>query len=162
MFNLNSKIVLILLLSLSVITFASNSNTDDKYEIIEKNLLIGLNSDNIGLKISSAYFLGEIKSDKAVFPLMKILKNSTSEEERLIAALSLSKIQSATGMFAVKQRIKFDDSERVQRLCKIFYNNYKLNEIDSDVIVEPFQIADLNLEYKGIKLQQFLNWSKKF
>ena len=88
---------------------------------------------------------------------MRMLKSSSSEEERLIAALSLSKIKSEKGMFAVKQRIKYDDSQRVQRLCKIFYNNYKLEDIDSDVIVEPFEVADLNLEYKGIKLEQFLN-----
>jgi len=111
----------------------------------------------LGLKISSAYFLGEIKSNKAVIPLMRILKSSSLEEERVIAALSLSKIQTEKGMFAVKQSIRFDDSERVKRLCDLFYKDYKHQNFEADVIVEPFHVADLNLEYKGIKLQQFIN-----
>ena len=156
MLNIKYIATTLLLLLFTTSLFAGNS-VEQNYSKIEQNLLVGLTSENEGLKMRSAYFLGEIKSQKAIIPLMKMLKNSASVEERLIAALSLAKIKSDKGMFAVKQRIKFDDSERVQRLCKIFYNNYNLENIDSDVIVEPFQVADLNLEYKGIKLQQFLN-----
>ena len=42
-------------------------------------------------------------------------------------------------------------------MCQIFYNDYLFNNIEGNVIVEPFEIADLNLEYKGIKLEKFLN-----
>jgi len=149
------KYVLILMIIFSVSIFAGNKNLEEKYKTIEDNLLVGLQTDNLGLKVSAAYFLGEMKSERAVIPLMKILKGNTTDEEKLIAALSLCKIKSEKGMFAVKQRIKFDDSERVKRLCDIFYKNYLFENIEGKVIVEPFDIADLNIEYKGIKLSQF-------
>jgi HEAT repeat protein len=149
------KYVLVLMLILSVSIFAGNKNLEEKYKTIEDNLLVGLQTDNLGLKVSAAYFLGEMKSEHAVIPLMKMLKGNTTEEEKLIAALSLAKIKSEKGMFAVKQRIIFDDSKRVQRLCDIFYKNYLFENIEGTVIVEPFNIADLNIEYKGIKLSQF-------
>ena len=150
-----TKYFLVLMLILSVSIFAGNNNIEEKYKTIEDNLLVGLQTNNLGLKVSAAYFLGEMKSERAVIPLMKMLKGNTTEEEKLIAALSLSKIRSERGMFAVKQRIKFDDSERVQRLCNIFYKNYLFENIEGNVIVEPFNIADLNIEYKGNKLSQF-------
>jgi len=149
------KYVLVLMLILSVSISAGNKNLEEKYKTIEDNLLVGLQTDNLGLKVSAAYFLGEMKSERAVIPLMKMLKGNTTEEEKLIAALSLAKIKSEKGMFAVKQRIKYDDSKRVQRLCDIFYKNYLFENIEGNVIVEPFNIADLNIEYKGIKLSQF-------
>ncbi|MDZ7764996.1 MAG: hypothetical protein U5K00_11280 [Melioribacteraceae bacterium] len=43
-------------------------------EIIEQNYIEGINSENLGLKVSSAYYLGEMKSQKAVIPLMAILR----------------------------------------------------------------------------------------
>ena len=94
-------------------------------DLVIKNLLIGVNSDNQGLKLSSGYYLGELKSDEAVISLMNILKNSENSEERIMAALSLSKIGDARGIYAVKQAIKFDESERVRKLCSLFYQDFE-------------------------------------
>lgn len=157
MFKIKGLIAFLLLLTFTASTFASSSFTEKKYKQIEDNLLVGINTDNQGLQVSCAYFLGEMKSERAVIPLLKMLKSGQTEEERIIAALSLSKIRSERGLFAVKQRIKFDDSKRVQRLCELFYNNYLVKELKGDVIVEPFNVVDLNLEYNGIKLAQFVN-----
>ena len=87
----------------------------------EKNLIIGLNADNYGLKSSAAQILGDIKSQKAVIPLMKILKSSDDDNLRIIAALSLYKIQNPMGMFAVRQAIRFDESNRVRKICRNLY-----------------------------------------
>ena len=87
----------------------------------EKNLMIGLNASNYGLKSSAAQILGDIKSQKAVIPLMKILKSSDDDNLRIIAALSLYKIQNPMGMFAVRQAIRFDESDRVRKICRNLY-----------------------------------------
>ena len=84
----------------------------------------GIHSDNEGLVMSSSYFLGELKSDEAVIPLMKILKSDVNEEARIMAGLSLSKIGDSRGIFAIKQAIRFDKSERVKRMCVNFYQDY--------------------------------------
>ncbi|MDX1701009.1 MAG: HEAT repeat domain-containing protein [Melioribacteraceae bacterium] len=93
-------------------------------EDIELNLLEGVNSDNLGLRVSAAYFLGERKSQKSVIPLMKILREDKSPEARIMAALSLFKIGDDRGLFAVKQAIKFDDNEQVKKMCEILTQMY--------------------------------------
>lgn len=95
---------------------------------IEKTLLVGLESGNLGLSISSAQTLGELKSSKAVIPLLRILHNSTNESSRIAAALSLYKIGDGRGIRAIKQAAKFDKSERVRNLCSKFYAEYKVKK----------------------------------
>ena len=93
-------------------------------DLVITNLMNGVNSGNQGLRMSSTYFLGELKSDEAVIPLMSILKSDENEEARIMAALSLSKIGDSRGVYAVKQAIKFDSSERVKKMCSNFYHDY--------------------------------------
>ena len=122
-----------LVVSISFSSFGFIMPTPAKNKIINRdlvisNLLNGVNSGNQGLRMSSTYFLGEMKSDEAVIPLMRILKSNENEEERIMAALSLSKIGDSRGIFAIKQAITFDNSERVKKLCSIFYQGYLSNE----------------------------------
>ena len=102
---------------------------DSAIERGETNLMIAINSDNYGLKTSAAQILGDIKSDKAVIPLMRILHNSSDENMRVLAAYSLYKIQSRIGMYAVKQAIRFDDSRRVRKMCNNFYPDSMKQEV---------------------------------
>ena len=155
MLNINRVLTVVLILAFSITSLASTKVTEEKYRQIEDNLLVGINSENVGLQISCAYFLGEMQSDRALIPLLKMLKSGETEEQRIIAALSLAKLKSDRGLFAVKRGIEFDDSKRVQRLCEIFYNDYLMNQLEGDVIVEPFKVVDLNLEFNGVKLADF-------
>ena len=117
--KLISLLLLVLTLLLTSTMFAGPNIANDS--AIEANLLVGLESDNLGLKISSAYFLGEYGTSKSVNSLMKVLKSGNTEEERISAAVALTKINTEQAQFAVKQRAKYDDSERVRRLCGLFY-----------------------------------------
>ncbi|MCB0746703.1 MAG: HEAT repeat domain-containing protein [Ignavibacteriae bacterium] len=152
--NISKLLVLLLSVLLASTSFGFSK---DKLTQIEDNLLVGINTENTGLQISCAYFLGELKSERAINPLLKMLKSGETEEERIIAALSLSKIQTDKAIFAVKQRARFDDSERVQRLCGLFYNCCMARQQKADVIVEPFQVVNLNLEFNGMRLADFAN-----
>lgn len=112
---------------LSATTFANGSpkaNSKMSYDLIEQNLLVGVHSENYGLKLSSVYRLGEMKSGKAVIPLLNILHTEKNEPARILAALSLYKIGDARGIYAVQRAAKFDDSERVRRMCANFYNEF--------------------------------------
>ena len=129
--------------------------TEVKYSQIEDNLLIGLNSTNQGLKVSSAYFLGEIKSKKATNQLMDMFHCSDSPEVRQVAVLALYKISSERGIFAIKRAIKYDDDEQTRKLCKIFYNQYQTREREGYVKVEPILAAKLDVQYGGYKLSDF-------
>lgn len=96
---------------------------------ITDNLLIGTNSRNKGLCASSIYMLGDLCCKKGVIKLMSLLHNAESEEIRILSALSLCKIGDARGIFAVKQASTYDESERVKRLCGIFYKAFKSGKI---------------------------------
>lgn len=102
-----------------------NTSLKTNVTLIEENLLQGINSENLGLKVSAAYYLGEYKTEKAVLPLMKMLHSEKNESCRIQAALSLIKIGNPKGVFMVKQAAKFDQSERVRNMCSKFYNAYQ-------------------------------------
>ncbi len=98
--------------------------SEEKYSQIEENYLVGLNSNNIGLRTSSAYFLGEMKSDKAIIPLLKLLRNGKTKVSRIIAALSLYKIGSRIGIYIIKGSAQTDKSEKVRRVMDRLYKTY--------------------------------------
>ena len=100
-----------------------------------KSLLQGLQSDNLGLQAGCTYMLGELCCGKSVIVLMDILHNNPSEELRILAALSLYKIRDSRGIFAIKQEMKFDESERVKRMCEKFYRAYLQGENSTTVNV---------------------------
>ena len=89
----------------------------------EENLLVGLASENIGLQESAAYMLGELNSDRAVIPLMHMLR-SERESARIVAALALCRIGDARGVYAVKRASAFDESAQVRQRCAWFYEQY--------------------------------------
>jgi hypothetical protein len=98
--------------------------TKEKYDAAVVNLLIGLKSDNLGLKTSSAFMLGELKAQEAVVPLMAILRSEQPECCRIVAALALCRIGDERGVYAVKRAVKFDTSEEVAQKCAWFYEQY--------------------------------------
>ena len=120
----------IFLFGVSLSSFAQA--IDNKSEVSEStvaSLLMGLNSDNIGLKSSSAYMLGELRVSSAVIPLMRVLHNDGNEVVRISAALALYKIGTPMSINAVKQAIRFDDSKRVSELANRFYSVYVREEL---------------------------------
>ena len=102
------------------------SKTNSMYNTIEANYLEGMKSDNIGLRMSCAYFLGEIQSSKAVIPLMHMLNTEENEGARIIAAWSLIKIGDARGVHLVKMQGEQCKDCSVQSMCQYFYNHFNL------------------------------------
>ncbi len=102
------------------------------YEKVEANLLEGMKTDNCGLKISCAYFLGELKSKKAVIPLMEMLRCHENNDARIIAALSLIKIEDNAGVFMVKREAQFNDSERIRAKCDHFYKAFVMKKYEEN------------------------------
>jgi hypothetical protein len=101
-------------------------STPSKYEAIEANYLTGLNSDNQGLKVSSAYFLGNMKSSRAVIPLMKMFRNEKNNGAKLVAAWSLLKIGDARGVFLVKRESELGNCDGINCMLHQLYEDYCL------------------------------------
>jgi hypothetical protein len=112
-------------LTLAITANAQNVRKDigaAKFDQAVANLLVALDSKNPGLTRSAVYLLGEFKAEKAVIPLMAILHNNTDERTRIAAAYSLCKIGAGVGTYAVKQAVRFDDSEKVKMQAAWYYN----------------------------------------
>ena len=155
---MNKSVIAYSLLFVLLVSFTftlAQTPSEVKYLKIEENLLVGLSSVNQGLKISSAYFLGEVKSKKATNQLMDMFHCSDNPEVRQVAALALYKISSERGIFAIKRAIKYDDDEQTRKLCKIFYNQYQTREREGTVEVEPILATKLDVQYGGYKLSDF-------
>jgi hypothetical protein len=105
------------------------------------NLMIGLESDNFGLRMSSAFMLGEIKANEAVIPLMKMLRKEKNEDARIVAALALFKINDSRGVFAVKQAIRFDESKRVKKMCSNYYNQILRDRLMVSEVLDSSSVA---------------------
>ncbi len=95
---------------------------------IDENYIKGVESNNLGLKVSATYYLGERGSGRAVIPLMAELHDAQSPDVRIIAALSLFKIGDARGIYAIKEAMTQDSDERVRNMCGIFYQMYLENK----------------------------------
>lgn len=95
-----------------------------KYDLAVKNLLKGVTADNIGLRKSSIYQLGQFEAQDAVIPLMRVLRSCTDESCRVAAAWALCKIGDDRGVYAVKQAVRFDDSRKVKLHSAWYYNLY--------------------------------------
>lgn len=114
-------IILPIFLSVNLFSQGLQGKSMTQKECCAKTLMMGLKSDNRGLTAGCVYMLGEVCCKKSVICLMDVLHSNPCEELRILAALSLYKIHDSRGLFAVKQAIRFDKSERVRRLCEKFY-----------------------------------------
>ncbi|MGE5437318.1 MAG: HEAT repeat domain-containing protein [Syntrophothermus sp.] len=83
-----------------------------------QNLIKGVNSNNLGLKVSAAYILGEYGCDEAVIPLMRMFRNDENEDARIMAAISLYKLNDGRGVQALQKAYLFETSARVKKICK--------------------------------------------
>ena len=126
---------LFLLFSFQILPQETALLKSSEMEACYKTLQQGLNSDNLGVQAGCAYMVGEVSCQRSVVCLMKLLHNSPSEELRILAALSLYKIGDSRGIYAIKQAIRFDESERVSRLCEKFYRAYLQDNFASETMV---------------------------
>jgi hypothetical protein len=107
-----------------------NPNLESKfasrYVKIEANYLAGLSSTNAGVLASSIYFVGEMKSEKALLPLMRIFRETKSDEVKLLAAWSLLKIGNSRGTHLVKWEVNNGENKNIKEMLEWLYNDYSL------------------------------------
>jgi HEAT repeat protein len=126
---------LFLLFSFQILPQETANPNPSEMEACFKTLQQGLTSDNLGVQAGCAYMVGELCCQRSVVCLLKLLRSSPSEELRILAALSLYKIGDSRGIYAIKQAIRFDESERESRLCEKFYRAYLQYNIASEMQV---------------------------
>ena len=137
------KTLLTLFFSLLVVQTLSAQEPefpDNKKSLIVDNLTVGIKSENSGLHTSSALVIYELinesylESDdasKAMIPLLKLLKNGKTEEERIAAAMALFQLGNSIGIYQLRGVAVFDDNEKVATICKnLYYSYHKLHHTE--------------------------------
>ncbi|MCW8803828.1 MAG: hypothetical protein OQK57_05460 [Ignavibacteriaceae bacterium] len=109
----------------------------EKKSVIVDNLTVGIESENTGLHTSAALvmydlineaYLESTDASKAMVPLLKMLKEGKTDEERIAAAVALYELGNPIGIYRLRGVAVFDDNERVATICKnLYYTYHKLH-----------------------------------
>ena len=124
---------------LLILSFAFSSNAQDinykelkNYAVVEVNYMKGLASPVDGVRLTSAYYLGEMESQNAIDALIYMLYNDQCQGGRIVAAFSLLKIGDERGTKEVRKMKQFnlkqsaenqDCLKKLAGLWEIFLNN---------------------------------------
>lgn len=119
-------------LSAQVPEFPENNKS-----VIVDNLIVGIKSENTGLHTSAALVMYTLISEsylesddasEAMIPLLKLLKNGNTDEERVAAAMALFQLGNPIGIYQLRGVAVFDDNEKVATICKnLYYSYHKLH-----------------------------------
>lgn len=111
---------ILLTLTLSVTAFATTprSSAFIDWSKAEKNYIVALASENVGLRHSAASYISEYRLPGAVVSLIQVLQNDKVEAMRMAAAHALVQLGNKEGLDAVKDAATYDGSEKVARYCE--------------------------------------------
>ena len=130
------KTLITVFLALLVVQTLSAQVTEfpeNKKSLIVDNLIVGIKSDNNGLQTSAALVIYDLINEsyiesgdasKAMIPLLTLLKNGKTDEERIAAAVALYKLGNPIGIYKLRGVAVFDDNEKVATVCKNLYYSY--------------------------------------
>jgi hypothetical protein len=105
----------------------------EKKPVVVDNLTIGIRSDNTGLHTSAALIMCDLIHDsyltkndasKAMIPLLKLLKDGKTDDERIAAAVALYQLGNPIGIYQLRGVGVFDDNQKVATICKNLYVTY--------------------------------------
>ena len=82
-----------------------------------KRLIKALTSDNLGWRVSAAQILDDNQEERAVKPLIRMLKNDFSYAARVSVAVALAKIGDKKALRALKKVSKHDRNQTVRTVA---------------------------------------------
>jgi HEAT repeat protein len=130
--SLVTKAALVLVLALILTTATAGQVARAQKPIFKPNaianLIVGINSENDGLRKSAIYFAGKYDIDQAVDPLIEQLKVEKNPSLRLLIALSLYKIGNEKGLDAIYANVLLEKDPHVKRMCNAIFEEYKSNK----------------------------------
>ena len=125
------------LLVVQALTAQTPDFPDDKRSSIVDNLTTGIESPNTDLHTSSALVMSDLINEsylesgdasEAMIPLLKLLQNGKTDEERIAAAFALYQLNSPIAIYQLRGVAVFDDNEQVAEVCKnLYYSYHKLH-----------------------------------
>lgn len=119
-------VVAILFVALAFNTFGQTKSvaelTDHKYAV--QNLIAGIHSDNLGVRESAIYFVGEYRFAELEKELIKQLRVENNSDIKVLIGLALFRLNSEKGMSELQRIMLNDKDQRVVRMSKAIYNEF--------------------------------------
>jgi len=130
-------IVLFTLFTAYTLTAQVTAFPAEKKSAVVDNLTVGIESENAGLHTSAALVLSGLiigsylessDASNALIPLLKLLDNGKTDEERIAAAFALYQLGNEIGIYRLRGIAVFDENEKVANICKnLYYTFHKLH-----------------------------------
>ena len=126
--TLGFALVLVITFSFSV----ANAQTQDvNWEAFSKNLVKALKSDNEGLQLSAMGMIvrygDQLDVDEAVFDIVRVFRLHDNSRVRILAMVTLHKMQNEWAMYYLKRNMEFESDECVKKQCCRIVNTYYAN-----------------------------------
>ena len=125
------------LLVVQTLSAQVNEFQKSKKSAVADNLTVGIKSENTGLHTSAALVMCSLISEsylesddasEAMIPLLMILKNGNTDEERIAAAMALFQLGNPIGIYQLRGVAVSDENEKVATICKnLYYSYHKLH-----------------------------------
>jgi len=73
-------------------------------------------------------YLEKNDASKSMIPLLNMLENGQTDDERIAAAVALYELGNGIGIYRLRGVAIFDDNKRVSTICKnLYYSYHKLH-----------------------------------
>jgi len=131
-----AKTVLVLVLGLVLTSnlFAQNTMAEfTKHKYALDNLIMGIHSENEGVRKSAIYFAGKYKVSETAQDLIDQLNREDNSSIKILIALALFEMDSKEGLEAVKKLSLSDKNVKVRRMTAFIYNEYLNNNFMATV-----------------------------
>ncbi|MBN1299849.1 MAG: HEAT repeat domain-containing protein [Melioribacteraceae bacterium] len=99
------------------------------------NLIIGMNSENEGLKRSCIYFAGMYSLNQTLDCILEVLETEPDPATRTLIAQALYKIGNERGMNEVLELSQKDPDENVRKIAASLYDTYFLEKLTKDEFI---------------------------
>jgi len=114
-----------------LLSITSNAQDLSNLHFNEKalgNLVMGVTSENEGLKRSSIYYAGKYRVSELSNVILDEMKNETNPEMRCLMAMSLYKIKDADAMDYITKLARYESDKKVRNMCRAITELYSLEK----------------------------------
>jgi len=121
------------LLTAPLLAAGAESAKLTKKAAIVQTLNMAILSENDGLRTSAAVVVKQVidnsiitvdEASSLMIPLLRMLENGKTEDERIAAAVALSSLDNAICIYRLRGSARFDESEKVRSVSKNLYYFY--------------------------------------
>ncbi len=131
-------VIAVLLVIFAADNFGQTQKVYDatKHKYATQNLIAAIHSDNLGVRESAIYLVGEYRFADLEDELIKQLRLEKNSDVKILIGLALFRLDSEKGINELQRIMVKDKDQRVRRMSKAIYNEYYVSNSNKTVDVK--------------------------